>query len=44
MNYELENERGKPPAVARTRQVSRSVLDDVSTWWNGEPNCGKSRQ
>jgi hypothetical protein len=38
MSFELEHERGKPPAVARTRQVSRSVLDDVSTWWNGEPN------
>ncbi len=38
MDYELEHERGKPPAVARTRQVSRSVLDDVSSWWNGEPS------
>ena len=38
MDYELEHERGKPPAVARTRQVSRSVLDDIGTWWNGEPN------
>jgi hypothetical protein len=31
--YELE-----PEARVRTRKVSRSVLDDVSTWWNGEPN------
>jgi hypothetical protein len=38
MDYELEHERGKPPARVRTRQVSRSVLDDVSTWWHGEPN------
>jgi hypothetical protein len=31
-DYELERE------PARTRQVSRSVVDDISTWWNGEPN------
>jgi hypothetical protein len=31
--YELE-----PEARLRTRQVSRSVVDDISTWWNGEPN------
>jgi hypothetical protein len=38
MDYELEHERGKPPAIARTRQVSRSLTDDFSTWFNGEPN------
>jgi hypothetical protein len=31
--YELE-----PEARVRTRQVSRSVIDDVSSWWKGEPN------
>jgi hypothetical protein len=36
--FELEHQRDKPPARVRTRQVSRSVLDDVGNWWNGEPN------
>jgi hypothetical protein len=31
--YELE-----PEARVRTRKVSRSVVDDIGTWWNGEPN------
>lgn len=38
MDYELEHERDRPPARVRTRQVSRSVIDDIGTWWNGEPN------
>jgi hypothetical protein len=42
-DYELEHERGKPAARVRTRQVSRSVLDDISTWWNGEPNLKVGR-
>jgi hypothetical protein len=31
--HELE-----PETRLRTRKVSRSVVDDISTWWNGEPN------
>jgi hypothetical protein len=31
--YELE-----PEARVRTRKVSRSVLDDIGTWWNGPQN------
>jgi len=31
--YELE-----PETRLRTRKVSRSVVDDIGTWWSGEPN------
>jgi hypothetical protein len=34
---EHEHER-EPEARLRTRKVSRSVVDDISTWWHGEPN------